>query len=713
MGAIGALVAGVVSFLTTSTLSTIVRLGLAAFSIASSMSSAREQRKAAAAARMQDIQRNAFRNFRQALTPRRIVFGRCRVAGPLVFAHNRKKHGTHFVVALAAHEVQEIESVWILEDELPFRRMAPNLGRVSGKYHKSVILRVFTGTTTQDIGQAMVDAVDVRPLQPPTSLDPLIIEATDRFKGIAAIHAVTRQWSEYFEGETPEFAAIIKGHKGIYDPRTDTTGYTANPALCAAWYLTAIMGFAWDSLDPDALELAADVCDGDVPLKAGGTEKRYECHGVISADMQHREVLDLLARSMAGVIRYASGKWMIQAGAPTVGTPIDLTEDRALDGYKVLYDPPDRSLPNAVRGSCVDIETWQPRAYPQRRLGTAIAAEGGPWWLDIDLPLTTSHTMAQRIAKIELLRARARKRFTIELDLRGLRAKPGSLVTWSAPEIGMDAELFEVDVFGFAARDGKAGKVLGTRLDLVEYSADFFAWNAATDEQEGASGVAIPGGIGDIAPPDGCYDETITVESGENFAADYDIHWEDPAIDEATLDFIRAQVRVTITWDNAGTPEETTHTDSADIDPGTEEALLPITATQAGWNYVSRSVEVTLIAYYGNGTNSAGTLVDVCPLPTEPGDTLHGVASAGDFEITEWELETLAPGSYANYAATGWLGWGLTHDLITGDAWIYTGPSRVLERLGGSTTDPRGVYVATPDAEDLWNGGDPWTYTVS
>lgn len=712
MGAIGALVAGVVSFLTTSTLSTIVRLGLAAFSIASSMSSAREQRKAAAAARMQDIQRNAFRNFRQALTPRRIVFGRCRVAGPLVFAHNRKKHGTHFVVALAAHEVQEIESVWILEDELPFRRTAPNLGRVSGKYHKSVILRVFTGTTTQDIGQAMVDSVDVRPLQPPTSLDPLIIEASDRFKGIAAVHAVTRQWSEYFEGETPEFAAIVKGCKSIYHPRTSTTGYTANPSLCAAWYLTAIMGFAWDSLDAPALELAAEVCDEDVALKAGGTEKRYECHGVISADMQHREVLDLLARSMAGVIRYASGKWIIQAGAPTAGTPIDLTEDRALDGYKVLYDPPDRSLPNAVRGSCVDIDTWQPRAYPQRRLGTAIAAEGGPWWLDIDLPLTTSHSMAQRIAKIELLRARARKRFSIELDLRGLRAKPGSLVTWSAPEIGMNAELFEVDVFGFAARDGKAGKVLGTRLDLVEYSADFFAWNAATDEKEGASGDANPGGIGDIAPADGCFDEFTLAASGEEFSALYEIRWEDPVIDEATLSFVRAKVTVTITWDNAGSPETTTHNATADIDPGEEESSLSITATQAGWTFVSRMIEVTLAAYYGNGTNSALALLDVCPLPPDPEDALTGSPSAGTFPIVEWGINGYYPGVSAHYQS-GFPLWEVVLDMVTGDSVIQFGLTPMLVRLGGPTATAAGVYTALTDAQIEYNGGNPWTYVLS
>lgn len=501
MGAIGALIAGAVSFLTTSTLTTVIPLGLTAFSIASSLSSAREQRKAAAAARMQDIQRNAFRNFRQVLTHRRIVFGRCRVADPLVFAHNRKKFGTHFVVALAGHEVEEIESVWMLEKELVFRRSSPNLGRVAGKYGKALLVQVFTGSATQNIGAATVNAIDTRPFVSPVSLDPGIIEPTDRFKGMACIYAITRQFGYHFEGETPEFAAIVKGCKSIHDPRTGTTGYTANPALCAAWYLTGIMGFERSTLDAAALELAADVCDQAVPLKNGGTEKRYECHGVISGDMQHREVLDLLARSMAGVVRYASGKWIIQAGAPTVGAPIDLTEDRALDGYKVLYDPADRSLPNAVRGSCVDIETWQPRAYAQRRIESVISAEGGPWWLDIDLPLTISHTMAQRIAKIELLRARARKRFSIQLDLRGLRAKPGSLVTWSAPEIGMNAELFEVDIFGFAARDGKGrGKVLGTRLDLVQYSPDFYAWNPATDEKAGVNGIAYPnGGGGDFS----------------------------------------------------------------------------------------------------------------------------------------------------------------------------------------------------------------------
>lgn len=92
---------------------------------------------------------------------------------------------------------------------------------------------------------------------------------------------------------------------------------------------------------------------------------------------------------------------------------------------------------------------------------------------------------------------------------------------------------------------------------------------------------------------------------------------------------------------------------------------------------------------------------------------LVGVASAGTFPITDWELSSYSPGSFAIYFATGWLGWTITHDLSTGDVTVHSGVNIVAVRTGGSTTDPSGVCVATTTGEDDWNGGSAWNYTVS
>lgn len=712
MGVIGGIVAGIASFLgasgaVASAIGFAVNLGIAAFSISSSLGAAKEQRQAAERARLDSINRNAFRNFRQPLTPRRIVFGRCRVAGPLVFAHNRKRHGTHLIVALAGHEVEEIESVWLLDEELSYENSGADVGRVAGKYGKGLLIRTFTGTATQDIGAAMIAAVDHRPGVPNESLDPEVITSADKFRGIAAIYAITRAWSQLFEGETPEFAAIVKGNKAIYDPRDESTGYTANPALCIAWYLTAIMGFPWAAIDEDALVAAADVCDEEVELKAGGTEKRYECHGVITADMQHREVLALLERTMAGRVRYAGGRWFISAGAPPAEEPVPFAEADALAGYKMLYDPADRSLPNAVRGSHVDTTTWQPRAYPQRELAAAITAEGGPWWLDVDLPLTTSPAMAQRIAKIELLRARARRRFSVELDLRGLAARPGSLATWAAPEIGLGESIFEVDAFGFAPREGKGGTVLGTRLDLVEWSADQFAWNAAEDEKEGTEGIANPGGITPLAPAESCFNELALDAAGDSFSADYHIDWTDPEIEEATLQFVRAVVTVTIQWDNAGTPEETVETATEDVLPGVELLVKPITATETGWTYVSHTVAITLAAHYSSGLNSGPAMLGACVLPPQ---SYYGYATAGTFPAQLYLFESEDEGSLTFRGATDPTRW-VFYSANTGGTTLYDSDDLGLAALdpGG----PAGTFPALNIGKTRYNSGADWDFVFT
>lgn len=59
--------------------------------------------------------------FRSAVAPRRVIYGRDRVGGVLVFAQSTgtKKEFLHAVIALAAHECDAIEEVWFGDELLP------------------------------------------------------------------------------------------------------------------------------------------------------------------------------------------------------------------------------------------------------------------------------------------------------------------------------------------------------------------------------------------------------------------------------------------------------------------------------------------------------------------------------------------------------------------------------------------------------------------
>jgi hypothetical protein len=618
MAVIGTAVAYIATYFgaaagTAGAIGAVVNAVVALASLAYSVSSYQSQQKAAKRAQWESIQRNGYRNFRQPLVARRIVYGRVRVGGPVVFAHNRAGFEAHLVIALASHELQEIESVWLLRNEMVFQRNhyypppsgQDQFGRVAGRYGISVIIWVFMGTSGQDIGQQMRTAKDPRDtpyIGSDISLN--IITAADKFRGIAAIYAVTKGFSGVFEGQSPEFSAIVKGKK-LYDPRTGTTIYSANVALAAGDYLINVMEYAMEALDLDAWKLAADICDEAVPLAAGGFERRYEANGVVTADMEHRMVLEALGQAMAGRIRYASGQWIIEAGKAKEST-VTFTEEDVLSDYEVHFERPDRACPNAVRGTFYDRESWQPASFPAYEDATAVAAEGGISWLELELPFTTSPSMAQRISRIELGRARAARSLTLPMDLRGWMAQAGDVVTYSAAELGINEELYEVTAVTLSPQNGPKGAFLGTRLDLVSYDPSIFAWNEATDEKPMVRGQVELDSVRSRYLHDPTYLELVT-QTVPSFAASYTFSWGNPETAAVALDRVEIALDVSITV----MAEDTTTSvqvvsQTVNVTDGAEVRLIGVTKNYgAGLTYVSHLVtKATVIAYFANNTKS-------------------------------------------------------------------------------------------------------------
>jgi hypothetical protein len=139
--------------------------------------------------------------------------------------------------------------------------------------------------------------------------------------------------------------------------------------------------------------------------------------------------------------------------------------------------------------------------------------------------------MAQRIARIELRRARFRRQLSITLDLRGMLAKPGDLVIYHAPEIGIEETVFEVDAFTFA----RNGDALVTRLDLVEYDGSIFDWDETVDELDMNRGEATIDNIrsrGVIDPEAAVTGYTV---GGFNTTGSIQVDWTNPTNSESEL----------------------------------------------------------------------------------------------------------------------------------------------------------------------------------
>ena len=136
---------------------------------------------------------------------------------------------------------------------------------------------------------------------------------------------------KYFSNGLPAISFLVSGKNDIADLRTSpiTYGYTENPALCIADYLSnTAFGFKANygtEIPIPQLNAAANICDESVALAAGGLEPRYTCNGGFPITMKRGEVLQNLLTACGGRLTYTGGQFLIQPAAwgglaHTIGT---------------------------------------------------------------------------------------------------------------------------------------------------------------------------------------------------------------------------------------------------------------------------------------------------------------------------------------------------------------------------------------------------------
>ena len=152
----------------------------------------------------------------------------------------------------------------------------------------------------------------------------------------------------------------------------------------------------------------ADLCDENVTLKAGGTQKRYEVNGVISSDKSHKENLEALAKQMAAQVIDQGGRLAIRP--PVERTPVaTITDDDLVRGAPTQADPAGRldDMVNTLEGNFTDpANDYKPNEYPKVSNATYVDDDNGEISDSHDLPLENSAERAQRLATLEIGKSR-------------------------------------------------------------------------------------------------------------------------------------------------------------------------------------------------------------------------------------------------------------------------------------------------------------------
>jgi len=406
---------------------------------------------------------------RGALEYRKICYGQAMVSGPIVYNNvsgtNNKE--LWYDVALVGHEIEDFVAIYLDGDEIPKANISWTAGSsgadgsgtgavsvtkfIGASSTKAVYAFYYPGHADQVVSGAMNSAFSD-------------IGTNNRLRGVA--HMVLKliydeNTEEVWEQGAPgQLKAVIKGRK-IYDPRLDSTNsgsgshryatastwaWSENPALAVADYLITYMGvdpandILWSSVAD-----AADDCDATVSLPSSGSEKRFTCNGALSLGRSHKDNLSALLSAMDGKLSYAGGQWRIRASMWEASS-VNIDADDLAGDVEVRGSAPRSERANTIRGfyadpdrnyQFVEFQHVSDSAYVTRDNGETITR-------DLELPMTNSEFMAQRIAFRQLEQADNQIVTKLKLNAVGAGIAVGDVVSVTLSEFSWTSKTFRV-----------------------------------------------------------------------------------------------------------------------------------------------------------------------------------------------------------------------------------------------------------------------------
>ena len=236
-------------------------------------------------------------NRKDAVSPHQFIYGQARVGGTVTYYETTGNNNRflHQIISLAGHEVDEIGDIYINDEVVTWNA---STGLVDGRWKDKIRIRKHLGDQTTVDADLLAESNQV----------------TGAFvgNGIAYLYVRYEFDQDVFANGVPLITAVVKGKK-VYDPRSDTTAWSANAALCVRDYITSAYGMQDSDVDDTAFSVAANVCDEAITLSGGGTEVRYAMNGVVTAGESHSTILGRMMTSCAGTLFWGAGKWKLIA----------------------------------------------------------------------------------------------------------------------------------------------------------------------------------------------------------------------------------------------------------------------------------------------------------------------------------------------------------------------------------------------------------------
>ncbi|MBB6144707.1 hypothetical protein HNQ77_002663 [Silvibacterium bohemicum] len=474
---------------------------------------------------------------RQPAAYRPIVYGTRQVGGSMIYLSTTGSHHDqfNFVIVLAAHEVNAIQSLY-LDGRKVFWEVGSNANTTRNgiNFGGQANSNTYVGPdgSHYNFGGLVFcearfgDQVEGDVIASLTANDPTWAASSNGSPwvgGCCYVYLKIEYDANMFP-QQPQIRFVVQGKNDILDPRTGTTGFTDNWALCVADVLQNPiwgLGAAASEINTDQLIGAANVCDEQIPLanpatEGGATESQWTCNWTGDTSSSPGDILAQMMPAAAGRISRVGGQYYIWPAyfqgpsftfdqSALTGTP-QLSPNRSIrDLYnrvKGTYVAP--WFPYSVAGNLYDSNgffdgstanlfnlAWQPTDYPyyaQDALhgftSDAFLAEDGGRTLykDLNQQACISVATAQRAAKVDLMRNRFQQTATLPMTLAAYRMMPTDVMTFTFAGIGWDNQMLEVNKAGLSVTTQDGTPSLGTSITVNQTDPSIYEWSV-TEEQ--------------------------------------------------------------------------------------------------------------------------------------------------------------------------------------------------------------------------------------
>lgn len=419
---------------------------------------------------------NRSQAVRNPISARTIVYGKSRVSGTIVYLSTTgtTNEYLHIVLTLAGHEVEAIDEVYFNDELVPLTGTS-NTPDAGSFYNGVARINKKRGVPG--------DTADADLIADTASLTDGKWTSNHKLSGIAYLYVRLTWDAEKFPSGIPNISAVIRGKK-VLDPRTGNTAYSANAALCLRDYLTDAtlgMGMTSAEVDDTAFGVAANICEEQVqilPLSPVAYENRYEANGVIVTSASPDENIGKLLSAMGGLIAYTGGRIVPYASGYRIPT-VTLDEKNFVGPINVVTRTSARDRVNSVKGVYVsETNNWQVTDFPTISSATYVTQDNSTvFFRDVVLPFTTSPSCAQRLAVLELRRAREEITFSARFRLEAMQVRAGDTVMITNAKLGWSSKVFEVMEWNFAS-DGTPPQIF-IDMTLRETASSVYSWTVA------------------------------------------------------------------------------------------------------------------------------------------------------------------------------------------------------------------------------------------